>query len=210
MLIPSRAVEEKSWHDDPPEPVAEEKPQFQLVDEPIGPLEPAPVQPVNPFEQITITRFPPVSAVNGHVGQRAVCPFCAELVNVNAIKCKHCGEIIDDALRAREKRRGVGTPVSTWLGISSAIGGVVGLLFLVLPCFWFLALPVSGLAAALGAVGLIFAIRKKDNPILPIIATIGCAALLLLSCGLTLDTHMKLKQLSDDLNQAFPDPARRK
>ena len=26
------------------------------------------------------------------------CPFCAEEINIDAIKCKHCGEILDPAL----------------------------------------------------------------------------------------------------------------
>lgn len=27
------------------------------------------------------------------------CPFCAEIVNVNAKKCKHCGEFLDESIR---------------------------------------------------------------------------------------------------------------
>ncbi len=28
------------------------------------------------------------------------CPFCAETINVDAIKCKHCGEILDADIRS--------------------------------------------------------------------------------------------------------------
>ncbi|GHB52831.1 hypothetical protein [Mongoliitalea lutea] len=31
------------------------------------------------------------------------CPFCAELINRDAIKCKHCGEFLDSSLRQARK-----------------------------------------------------------------------------------------------------------
>jgi hypothetical protein len=33
------------------------------------------------------------------------CPFCAEVINVEARKCKHCGETLDPAMRAAEEAR---------------------------------------------------------------------------------------------------------
>lgn len=33
------------------------------------------------------------------------CPFCAELINSKAKKCKHCGEFLDVALRAAEEAK---------------------------------------------------------------------------------------------------------
>lgn len=39
------------------------------------------------------------------VGQQRECPFCNEKINVNAKKCKHCGEIVDVALRAVEEMK---------------------------------------------------------------------------------------------------------
>ena len=33
------------------------------------------------------------------------CPFCAEAIKVDALKCKHCGEILDPRLRAAEEAK---------------------------------------------------------------------------------------------------------
>jgi len=34
------------------------------------------------------------------------CPYCAESISVDAIKCKHCGEILDNDLKASRQQQG--------------------------------------------------------------------------------------------------------
>ena len=43
--------------------------------------------------------------------QTKECPFCAEQVNINAKKCKHCGETIDVTLRMAEDKKSPQNPM---------------------------------------------------------------------------------------------------
>jgi hypothetical protein len=54
-------------------------------------------------------------------------------------------------------------PASTVLGISALVSEGVSVLFLLLPCFWFLALPISGLGFMLGGISLIVSVVRRDR-----------------------------------------------
>jgi DNA-directed RNA polymerase subunit M/transcription elongation factor TFIIS len=38
-------------------------------------------------------------------GQRQPCPMCGEMIMVDAVKCRFCGEIFDETLKKAEKRK---------------------------------------------------------------------------------------------------------
>lgn len=57
------------------------------------------------------------------------CPFCAEDIHKEAIKCKHCGEILDAEMRAARSRMNqpVGVQERKW------IPGIAAVLSLLIP-----------------------------------------------------------------------------
>ena len=43
--------------------------------------------------------------------QTKKCPYCAETISVDAIKCKHCGEILDNDLKTSRQQQGPTTTI---------------------------------------------------------------------------------------------------
>ena len=60
------------------------------------------------------------------------CPFCAEMVKVEAVKCKHCGSDISDTVPKKEEKK---TPKWIWWLIGLFILVPIGLLL------WFISIP---------------------------------------------------------------------
>jgi predicted nucleic acid-binding Zn ribbon protein len=68
-----------------------------------------------PAEEAALAVLPPTSARMVQVAPPALpvarvepsrnCPFCAEPIKPDALKCKHCGEILDPRLRAAEEAK---------------------------------------------------------------------------------------------------------
>lgn len=89
------------------------------------------------------------------------CPFCAEEIKIDAIKCKHCGEILDSDLRQKRtielqrnlpKQRiwnpGLATVLSLVIpGVGQMYKGniLIGLLWLVIVPVGYLFLIIPGL-----------------------------------------------------------------
>src|ERR1700721_1690322 len=79
-------------------------------------------QMVHPADDRITDARPAMPLADSHIVR---CPFCAEPVNPDAIKCKHCGESIDQSEWAREKLRRRGDEVdvrSTQPGKVQAVG----------------------------------------------------------------------------------------
>ena len=56
--------------------------------------------------------------------QTKKCPFCAEEINIEAVKCKHCGEMIDKKKKERKKNFvGVGCLIITILFVVIVFSG---------------------------------------------------------------------------------------
>ncbi len=61
------------------------------------------------------------------------CPFCAETINAAAVKCKHCGEYLDEVTRKANRQQSEPTIVLTKEKIRRWSPGIAALLSLILP-----------------------------------------------------------------------------
>jgi len=88
------------------------------------------------------------------------------------------------------------------LGAASLVVDGMAFLTLVLPCFWFLALPMSGLGSGLGVIGLVVAIKDSQRGlVMSIIGTILGVLMLLISALLVFYAQVRLNQSLDLLRR---------
>jgi len=83
------------------------------------------------------------------------------------------------------------------LGASSLVVGILGLIFLFLPCFWFLALPISALGLMLGFIG---AFWKKGRG-MSIGGLVLGAILVFVSGAMVLWAQYKIESAIQDLRK---------
>ena len=61
------------------------------------------------------------------------CPFCAETINVAALKCKHCGEYLDKDLKSANRQQNTSTIVLPEQKFRKWSPGVAALLSFIIP-----------------------------------------------------------------------------
>lgn len=84
------------------------------------------------------------------------CPYCAELINKDAIKCKHCGEILDPEIRAARSQQLHTQIIVPQQRERKWSPGIAALLSLIIPgagqmykgnvltgIFWLIAVPIG-------------------------------------------------------------------
>ena len=57
------------------------------------------------------------------------CPFCAEEIQDDAIKCKHCGEMLVGDAESSSPTRQTGSPTLNFLGALLFIGGLIAAVY---------------------------------------------------------------------------------
>jgi len=151
------------------------------------------------------------------------CPFCAEAIQEEAVRCKHCGEMLDQQITASTSPSPVGEEAApsevkpkkktNWF----LVGLFIGLLFWALV---FRASPVLGLLVALLAVGLGVLLFKKIEPKGRGIVVALCGVSMLLVGGLVMNIahqesvaqqqaaeqkQLAAEQRMEELRQAMPE-----
>jgi len=69
--------------------------------------------------------------------RREPCPACGEMILAHAVKCRYCGEIFDETLKRKEKRRKKGDDsdltAAEWLVavLCSGIGCIIGIVWMI-------------------------------------------------------------------------------
>jgi len=161
----------------------------------------APLTNVAPPPPAVVQSRPPVAAIQEVLPSRQAvdykdCPFCGEEVLTTALKCKHCGETLDPALRTAEEPRSRRRPSAAAavsntiivqqpsraahsLGIAALVIGVLSFFVCWIP---FLGIAVSGLGLLLGLGGLVLAVVRRGSGVGFSIAGSGLSALSLVSC----------------------------
>lgn len=89
-----------------------------------------------PFSDDDFAVEPPAALPTANA-DRKPCPMCGEMIQKNAVKCRHCGEIFDPLLRSQAKKGSApgddDLSVFEWIIciLCSGIGCIVGIVYIV-------------------------------------------------------------------------------
>jgi transcription elongation factor Elf1 len=160
---------------------------------------------------------------------RFECPICNAVLEspdtkagntIGCPKCKHClrvpvppnmtiqgrllsHDIAPDASTEHNKAQLLSQ--SELIGACSLALAIVSILFVILPCFWFLAVPISGLGVLVGCVGWYIALRRPESSRkLLITGTLLSCLLLVGSCALNINAQWRLSRAFDSLEHLRP------